>query len=336
MPKKKSWIKKHLDVVIIIIILVAIVGYVFYVNYMPKEEADTGEKTTTINEVVATVNSEEITQTELTEQYELFFVLNGFSDSYRQIITEESFLNNTLVSMVVLVQEAEEEGITVTDEEVDSYIDETLQLVGLSKAELELSLQEPGLDFSNVEGLFKTQLLINKLFNESLLSSVEVSDSEAKTYFNNNAEQFEDEEFADVETDVKQMLLANKQRTALTTYVSMLRKNSDIEMFPGEKEVIEEAVSCVDKYALPEKTILFYYKESCEFSEYMTVIVDKLEAEGLDFLGVDGDAEINTAVINDCFESGKGVPQFLCTATGDLKTGTLKEASLREFAESCS
>ena len=73
------------------------------------------------SDLAATVNGEEITINELNKQYDFFFFLTGYPEEYKQLLTKESFLTQ-LVNEKILLQEAAEKDISVSDDKIDESI----------------------------------------------------------------------------------------------------------------------------------------------------------------------------------------------------------------------
>jgi parvulin-like peptidyl-prolyl isomerase len=141
---------------------------------------------------VAVVNGEKITEKELNEQYDFLFLLAGYPEQYKQMITKESFLEQ-MINEKLLLQQAAKENIEVTDKEVDNLISEALGDEALLE-ELKQTLSQGGFDESYLKAYFKTQLTIVKLINETITSQIEVSDEELQAYYDENQELFEAQE----------------------------------------------------------------------------------------------------------------------------------------------
>jgi parvulin-like peptidyl-prolyl isomerase len=134
--------------------------------------------------VAARVNGEEITVEEINERYE------ALPPQYKQLLTKEQFLNQT-VQQMLLLQEADKQGITVSDDEVQIVIGTFLQQNGLTQEQFEELLAQENKSLEEMFVLYKEQLKVTKLLNQTIMSDVEVSDTEVEDFYNNNPQYFE-------------------------------------------------------------------------------------------------------------------------------------------------
>src|SRR3989339_487156 len=96
---KKSTIKK-ISIVIVLIAVLAVVLYFAFRTLRPEK-------------VIATVNGEPITAQELEQKYA------QLPDQYKIFITKEAFLDQ-IINVKLLLQEAEKQAITVSEEETEN------------------------------------------------------------------------------------------------------------------------------------------------------------------------------------------------------------------------
>ncbi|MBD3309859.1 hypothetical protein GF351_01425 [Candidatus Woesearchaeota archaeon] len=179
-PKKSSSNKTYSIIAIILIIAMAAI-LLNWERIVP----DTGKPS---SDVIAVVNGEQVSAERLEKQYKL-----GVEEQYREMITKEMFLNTSLIPQMLLLQEAEAQGISLTDEElsqIDALIDQTVQGMGMTSTDLEESLSQEGLALEDLEEAYRNRLIIAKLFNETVLKDVEVTQSDIENYYDENMEQF--------------------------------------------------------------------------------------------------------------------------------------------------
>ncbi|MBW2999352.1 SurA N-terminal domain-containing protein, partial [Candidatus Woesearchaeota archaeon] len=134
--------------------------------------------------VAARVNGEEITVEELNERYDALPI------QYKQLLTKEQFLNQT-VQQMLLLQEADKQGITVSDDEVQSVINTFLQQNGLSQEQFEELLAQENKSLEEMFAFYKEQLKVTKLLNQTIMPGIEVGDTEVEDFYNNNPQYFE-------------------------------------------------------------------------------------------------------------------------------------------------
>ncbi|MFP4424321.1 MAG: peptidylprolyl isomerase [Candidatus Woesearchaeota archaeon] len=167
--------KNSILYVIAAIVLVAVFAILISISGDSDGNTDTGEPETSI---VAEVNGEEITLEEINRQYDLL------PAEMQQTITKEVLLNRTIDEMI-LVQEAENQGITVTNMEVQEYIQQLMQQSGITEEALEQQLEQTGMTRDDLEAIYEKQLKITKLLNQTDLG-IEVSDEEIQQYYDEN------------------------------------------------------------------------------------------------------------------------------------------------------
>ena len=160
--KKNIKSKKTMTIIALIAVLV-VLAVVFNLNRFLLSKP----------EIVATVNGKDITSAQLEEQYNLFFFLAGYPESYKQFITKESFVEN-LINEELLLQEASKKRISVLDKEVDNALEELMSRSGISKGEFEISLNNAGFRMKDLYDYYKKQMVISRLLNETF-STIEIT-----------------------------------------------------------------------------------------------------------------------------------------------------------------
>jgi parvulin-like peptidyl-prolyl isomerase len=138
--------------------------------------------------VAATINGNEITVKQLDAKYDFFFFLTGYPESYKQLITKESFLNQ-LINEELLLQEAAKERISVLDKEVEDEVSLLISKSPISKDEFEIQLNNAGFSMKDLYDYYKNQMLISKLLNKTF-PDTEINDTEAKKYYDENSESY--------------------------------------------------------------------------------------------------------------------------------------------------
>jgi len=163
-PKAKS--NLLMGVVVFVVLVAIIYGVIVLLGKAGDMRSD----------VAATVNDEPITMAQLDEQYD------RIPAEYRAFITKTTLLNQT-INEVVLLQEANKAGITVTQEQVDNQIVEAMSQAGVSEDELDEKLAEQNLTKEFLNELYKKQLTINELLEDKVFVKMKVSESEIKEHY---------------------------------------------------------------------------------------------------------------------------------------------------------
>jgi len=150
----------------------------------------------------------------------------------------------------------------------------------------------------------------------------------------------------DAMQDIEEKLKLEKQNTAFSDYLDILRDKSDIKIFE-EKEILPKSEitpitasavdnECITKYDIPRDAVIFVYSDSCPHCANMKPLVKDLEEQGYNFYWATGSDSKSQELLNNCFaDVMKGyVPQFICP-NGVEHTGAMSIENLREFADKC-
>gem|GEM_PF-1030721 len=158
---------------VVLVILVIGVALLIMVFVQMKKPAD----------VVATVNGEAITQTQLDRQYELL------PPQYQAYFTKDVLLQQ-MIDELLLLQEAKRLGIKVTDSEVSSFLEKLVANNNITMDNLTQRLEEQGMTLQEFKDLYKKQMIISRLFNTTFAENYTVSDEELQAYYDQSKEQF--------------------------------------------------------------------------------------------------------------------------------------------------
>ena len=149
--------------------------------------------TKTVSRIAAVVNSEIITTRQL-DQEVAERVKSGnipasqMSDLRPQVLSE-------LIEKTLLVQRADELGITVAEDEIDAAIDEVLKQNQLTREQLIEALQSEGMAFEKYRENLRQQILRYKLVGREVQARVEVTNTEIRDYFRENIEKYREDPF---------------------------------------------------------------------------------------------------------------------------------------------
>lgn len=207
------------------------------------------------NQVVATVNGEEITSQQLAQQINVNQILQQVSQVDQQLAqllasseAGKTILNelrkaklDSVIDNVLLEQAAEESDITLTQAEKDEIYqqqkDAILQQNQMDQEQFLSILEQQGYEneaaykeeFSN-----NPQIKINKLIEEKVLSNIEISEEELQQAYDDNKDAFaqsgqENTSFEELKPQLEQMLKQQKQSQAINQYLDQLREDAEIE-----------------------------------------------------------------------------------------------------------
>ena len=143
-----------------------------------------------------------------------------------------------LISQRVMLQEAEDQGIEVTDEDVDENIAALTQQFGGEEG-LEEAMEAEGLDDDSLRGFLRENLMIEKLMEQNLdLESIEVTEEEKEDYYAQLEQNWEEQgqesmPYEEVEEEIALQLQQQKQQEMQMEYLQELMDQSDVERLYG-------------------------------------------------------------------------------------------------------
>lgn len=136
--------------------------------------------------IVATINSEMITALQLEKNVKLAVLAKGkdpkkIAPNERQDI-EKTVLQD-LIKESILVQEAKNQKISVSDKDIDAEINASVQRAGITKEAFYKDLAKQGYDEAFYREKIKNTLLTQRLINRNVLRKIIVSNEEVIKYY---------------------------------------------------------------------------------------------------------------------------------------------------------
>lgn len=178
------------------------------------------------NEKIATVNGEDIKGITYNLVYsQLKLHAQQLADEVSLDELEEKTIES-LIDRTLLMQEAKEQGISYSDEEVDQ---ELLRLKEENEDILETILQQ----YQITEELFHEQLKFELTMEDFIVEEieVEVTDAEIEEVYEEIKEENEDvPELVEIRDTLKFRIEGDKKQQALEQRISKIRDESDIEL----------------------------------------------------------------------------------------------------------
>jgi len=145
---------------------------------------------THVDGIVAVVNDEVITQSQLEEMKmplgDKGFITYGETDDP----AVKKRLLERLIDKKLQLQRARELGIVVPETDVDGAIDDVRQRNQMSEAELTSSLKEQGLTMADYRQQIREQMTIARLVHREVRSRIVVNDEEAMAYYKGHPDLF--------------------------------------------------------------------------------------------------------------------------------------------------
>lgn len=179
----------------------------------------------------ATVNGEKITSDEAEKRYTLFFILSGYPEEYKQILTKETFLEQLVVEKLLL-QEADKKQISVSNSEVEDEINALLQANSISLADFEAKLKEQGVSMSYFKDYFKNQMIINKMLEDELFSDIIIAEKDIKKEYDSNLG-----DYTAAEGQIRASHILVKTLDEATLIKGRLDSGEDFKLIASEKSL---------------------------------------------------------------------------------------------------
>lgn len=126
--------------------------------------------------LAAIVNDEHITNAYIDEQYA------RIPAQFKQFITRDVLLNQT-INEVLLLQEAKKKGVTVSKDDVNLALRDAMAKSQITQEQLNQKLLEQNITMDYLLDVYGRQLVITKLLEQELLSSVRVNDEEIEAFY---------------------------------------------------------------------------------------------------------------------------------------------------------
>ncbi|OWZ83557.1 hypothetical protein CDO51_08130 [Natranaerobius trueperi] len=196
-------------------------------------------------EVVATVNGEELLRKDFEgvlnhtkEMYEMYGMeIDEDDDEMMEMIEEQAI--NELITETLLLQEAENEGITVDEEVVEQQI-EAIEEEFETEEEMEEMLAMANLDADDLENEIRDSIKIEELVDTLVdEDELEVTDEELEEIYEEQMamqqgqEGIDEEELPELEEmkpQLEEMAKQQKMQKRTGTVIEELREDSDIEI----------------------------------------------------------------------------------------------------------
>lgn len=160
-PPKKTGAALFWIAIIIIILLVAIIFNLDKIMPQKGNETSSG--------AVARINGQPISQSELDKYYNI-----SVPETMQGAISEDVYLQKSLIPQMVLLQEAAKNNVTVSNDEVDKQLDSLAQTAGMTRQEMISTLATRGVSQDDLNMLYKNKILIEKLLENTLFKDQQV------------------------------------------------------------------------------------------------------------------------------------------------------------------
>ncbi len=269
--KSREKISNARVAVAVIILAALVLLLVFYDDIAPSDKKG--------GNIVAEVNGERITETELNAMY------NRVPEIYKASgLTKSRFLEESLIPQKLLLQKADDMGITATEAEVQASIDSTLQAAGLDMEGLKSQLEQNNITLEEFRSITRDQLIMNKVVNQSI-SEIEITEEEIEDFYESNKQLF---------------------ATGNGTYASLDEVRGRVRDYLANEKLMSSLSQNAD--------IQIYYNESGNSQDALNLNTGNSGVTGSATGGSSG-SSFKTSSSDICYEGGKPVVALFSTET---------------------
>lgn len=182
-----------------------------------------------LDRVVASVNNDVITWSELNQAVRFNTALGGVNRENLRAETLDGLVNRKL-----LIQEAHRlKFVDVSEQDVDGEIEKLKKRLGSDKAFADFMTQ---VDMSpdQLRKMLSERLVVERFVEKKVGLFIRISRDEALDYFNRNAARFKGKSFQDVQKEITAILQSQKLDQQMSRYLEELRSKAEIRVRPLE------------------------------------------------------------------------------------------------------
>ena len=173
------------------------IQFLFFIFIVFALQPVTSLRAAIIDRVVAEVNDDVITLSELNKEGEVYLkkIAGEVAESQRDEAINKALddILNGLIDKALVAQEAAKRNLTVSDVEVDEAISRISAANNVSMDQLYSELKENGLDFATYKDNLKSQLLQNKLITREVRSKIVITEDMILDHYDTEYTQHVDE-----------------------------------------------------------------------------------------------------------------------------------------------
>lgn len=187
---KKTRISNLIIAIVVVMLVMAIAIFM-----MKKDNSQ--------EDVAAIVNGEIITISELNKAFD------SLPQQYVGTVSKTSLLNQ-IIQLKVFYQEAQKQGLTVSNEEARQQFQLAKLSSGLTEEQFSANLAAQNLTEEELIEQYAKQSTIQKFIDENFLSKIQISDEEIENYYSGSIAEFK----VDEGVTVKHILIGDENLTA--------------------------------------------------------------------------------------------------------------------------
>jgi len=235
--------KKNIFIIVALVVLIG--GFLLFYSFGEESSNNPTNQNTTFEsgDVVATVNGEEIIGSDFELIYSQISTQQGVDPATLDEQTQNQFSSQvieTLVTQVLLKQEAEKSDIVVSEESIDLQVESAKGQFESDEA-FQQALSTENLTEESLRNQIWESIIINSYLQQELnLSTVTATESEVAQVYEQAIVSSEAEAEAEVEVaaplsdvyaQLEAMVIQQKQQELISQFTENLRVDAEIEIF---------------------------------------------------------------------------------------------------------
>jgi len=229
--------KKNIIIAVVILLIAALSAWYIVSNDGLKDNQSVdqvGFDSIQVPDVVAVVNEQEILgeqYKELQSQLTMQLGINPSSLNEKQIQDFKDQVVDTLVSQEIIAQQAIEDGITVTEEQINQQIN-LIKSNFESEEQFQLAIEEQNLSEEKIRETLKNDLLVQNYFEQEIyFSNIKATEEEVEAAYQEVSQTTPDIPALDeVYEQIEQTVLGQKQQQLVMSLVEQLKEEAEIEI----------------------------------------------------------------------------------------------------------
>lgn len=210
--------------------------------------------TSRLDKIVAIVNGDVITQSEVTKRMVMISHLAGSGSTTSKESTLRKKALDSIIDSLLQMQLARRYGMQISEAEIDNVISNIAKSNHLTVEQLKQSLQEhEGLNFKEYREQIREQVLVSRVQQHSLGKDISVSEQEVEKVLRNppkiNKGIVAHYRVADILIEIPDNASSDQAKVATdiaTKIVTKLRQGADIDKLVQEYDVAKQHVSNQD------------------------------------------------------------------------------------------
>lgn len=181
--RKEERSRRFRIIQMVLLVVIVIVGVAAIFALIKMYSPSWLGKSSLYGELAAKVNGQPLTMAELDKQYERLPL------QYKYLVTKEQLLDK-IIDEMLLSDEAAKQGVSVSDDDVTASLNDFMQQNNLTSEQFEDLLKNKSMTLSEIKGLVKSQLLLDRFINQSVKAKVNLSSEIVLQYYNEHPELF--------------------------------------------------------------------------------------------------------------------------------------------------